>query len=194
MSRRASPIPIPNRRILPIKRAEGEPLTRSDLQYDFLRNIFSDTHAVFTNPWPSPEDPSETKLTFRNLYIKTLLNSTKATKTFRDKLAESDVFSEDFAMIALLVNVGRINTTMSCESFEPNALLNLIQVAVFPEMKTTIRSYHPVPALQRSSGNLQDAPRIKHMLKAVTLEDEANRLPNLPADILSRLVGCPSLT
>lgn len=56
-------------------------------------------------------------------------------------------------------------------------------------MKTTIRSYHPVPALQRTSGNLQDAPRIKHMLKAVTLEDESNSPANLPADILSRLVS-----
>lgn len=58
-------------------------------------------------------------------------------------------------------------------------------------MKTTIRSYHPVPALQRTSGNLQDAPRIKHMLKAVALEGETNSPPHLPAEILSRLVGCP---
>lgn len=113
MSRR--PSPAPSRRVIPIKRVEGEPLTRGDLQYDFLRNIFSDTHAVFTNPWPNPGDPSQAKLTFRDLYIKTLLNSTKATKAFRDKLAESDIFAEDFAMIALLVNVGRINTTMSCK-------------------------------------------------------------------------------
>ncbi len=187
MSRR--PSPVPSRRIVPIKRAEGEPLTRSDLQYDFLRNVFSDTRAVFTNPWPNPEHPLENKLTFHNLYIKSLLNSTKATKAFRDKLAESDTFSEDFAMISLLVNVGRINTTMSCEYFNGTLSSNLTQAAVFPEMKTTIRSYHPVPVLQRTSGNLQDAPRIKHMLKAVVLEDEANRLPNLPADILSRLVG-----
>ncbi|KAF9454898.1 hypothetical protein P691DRAFT_780266 [Macrolepiota fuliginosa MF-IS2] len=169
MSRR--PSPTPTRRVIPIKRVEGEPLTRSDLQYDVLHTIFSDTHAVFTNPWPNPEDPASTKLTFRNLYIKTLLNSTKATKAFRDKLAESDIFAEDFSMIALLVNVGRINTTMS----------------FFPEMKTTIRSYHPVPALQRTSGNLQDAPRIKHMLKAVSLQGETNSPSNLPADVLSRL-------
>ncbi|KXN89836.1 Ino eighty subunit 1 [Leucoagaricus sp. SymC.cos] len=168
MSRRASPNP---RKAIPIKRVECEPLTRSDLQYDFLRNIFSDTHAIFTNPWPTPGDVSGTKLTFRDLYIKTILNSTKATKAFREKLAESDTFAEDFAMIALLVNVGRINTTMS----------------FFPEMKTAIRSYHPVPALQRTSGNLQDAPRIKHMLKAVSVDGGANPPSNIPSDILSRL-------
>jgi hypothetical protein len=55
-------------------------------------------------------------------------------------------------------------------------------------MKTAIRSYHPVPALQRTSGNLQDAPRIKHMLKAVTLEGETGPPPCIPTDILSRLV------
>jgi Ino eighty subunit 1 len=106
----------PNRRVIPIKRVEGELLTRRDLQYDFLRNIFSDTYAVFTNPWPDQGDPPGSKLTFRNIYIKTILHSTKATKAFRDKLADSDIFAEDFAMIALLVNVGRINTTMSCAS------------------------------------------------------------------------------
>ncbi|KAJ3558418.1 hypothetical protein NP233_g11513 [Leucocoprinus birnbaumii] len=168
MSRRPSPS---SRKVIPIKRVECEPLTRCDLQYDLLRNIFSDTHAVFTNPWPTSSDTPGAKLTFRNLYIKTILNSTKATKAFREKLSELDIFAEDFAMLALLVNVGRINTTMS----------------FFPEMKTAIRSYHPVPALQRSSGNLQDAPRIKHMLKAVTVEGESTPPSSIPADILTRL-------
>ncbi|EKM83703.1 hypothetical protein AGABI1DRAFT_32817 [Agaricus bisporus var. burnettii JB137-S8] len=160
-----------SRRLVPIKRGEGEPLTRADLQYDFLHRVFSDRQPVFSDPWPNSIDSIAPKLTFHELYIKALLNSTKTTKAFRDKLIESDTFAEDFAMIALLVNVGRINTTMS----------------FFPEMKTTIRSYHPVPALQRTSGNLQDAPRIKHILKSVPLESETNGPSHLPADILSRL-------
>jgi Ino eighty subunit 1 len=114
MSRRPSPTSA--RKVIPIKRVDSEPLTRSDLQYDLLHNIFADAHAVFTNPWPNSGNPSGTKLTFRDLYIKTILNSTKATKAFREKLSESDIFAEDFAMIGLLVNVGRINTTMSCTS------------------------------------------------------------------------------
>lgn len=108
--------PTPTRRLIPIKRLQGEPLTRTDLQYDLLHNIFSDSHPVFTDPWPNTPHFSTPKLTFRNLYIKTLLHSTKTTKAFRDKLIDSDTFAQDFAMIALLVNVGRINTTMSCAS------------------------------------------------------------------------------
>jgi Ino eighty subunit 1 len=105
-----------SRKLVPIKRGQGEPLTRADLQHDLLRRIFSDTHPVFTDPWPHSARSVAPKLTFRQVYIKALLNSTKTTKAFRDKLAESDTFAEDFAMIALLVNVGRINTTMSCQS------------------------------------------------------------------------------
>lgn len=57
-------------------------------------------------------------------------------------------------------------------------------------MKTTIRTYHPIPALQRTNGNLQDAPRIKHILKACTLDDGDNRNPpSTPSDILARAVS-----
>lgn len=55
-------------------------------------------------------------------------------------------------------------------------------------MKTAIRTYHPVPALQRTSGNMQDAPRIKHILKTSLLEDEAKSPPATPADILGQCV------
>lgn len=107
--------PIVSRKVIPIKRAEDDPLTRRDLQYDILYHIFSDPRAVFTNPWPDSSGAfPEGRLTFRELYIKTILNSTKATKNFCDRIRESDEFAEDFAMLALLVNVGRINTTMSC--------------------------------------------------------------------------------
>ncbi|KAL9716053.1 hypothetical protein Ac2012v2_000497 [Leucoagaricus gongylophorus] len=163
--------PTSSRRVIAVKRAQDEPLTRRDLQYDFLRNIFSDSNAVFTNPWPNSGGVPEARLTFQKLYIRTMLNSGKATKNFRERIKESEKFAEDFAMLALLVNVGRINTTMS----------------FFPEMKTTLRSYHPVPALQRTSGNLQDTPRIKHILKAVTLDGETGTPPCVPIDILSRL-------
>ena len=55
-------------------------------------------------------------------------------------------------------------------------------------MKTAIRTYHPVPALQRTSGNMQDAPRIKHILKTSLLEDEAKNPPSTPPDILAQCV------
>jgi len=109
-SRRPSPTP---RRVIPIKRADGEPLTRVDIQYDLLQAIFDDPLEVFSNPYV-PND-TEAKLSFHNLYIKSILHSPKATKALKDKMNESPEFALDFAMLSLLVNVGRVNTTMSCE-------------------------------------------------------------------------------
>ncbi|KIL70634.1 hypothetical protein M378DRAFT_66356 [Amanita muscaria Koide BX008] len=161
-SRRQSPTP---RRVVPIKRADGEPLTRSDIQYDLLSTIFNDDTDAFTNPWKK-----STLTSFKDLYIDAILNSPKATKALKDKMISSPLFATSFAMLSLLVNVGRINTTMS----------------FFPEMKTAIRTYHPIPALQKTEGNLQDAPRIKHILKASLLAEEANASPITPQDIISR--------
>lgn len=113
-SRRQSPTP---KRQTALKRADGEPLNRADIQYDVLHAIFSDTNRAFTNPFASTTEGAsdDAKLTFHDLYIQTILNSPKATKILKDKMSESPEFAEDFAMLALLVNVGRINTTMSCE-------------------------------------------------------------------------------
>ena len=109
-SRRSSP--SPQKRTIALKRADGEPLTRFDIQYDVLHHIFHDVQSVFTDPYSSGDSAS--KVTFRDLYIKTILHSPKATKALKDKMTESEIFAEDFAMLALLVNVGRVNTTMSC--------------------------------------------------------------------------------
>lgn len=108
-----APAPTPRRGVA-IKRADGEPLTRVDVQYDFLRAIFNDSHEVFTDPYTA-KDGQATKVSFRDLYINTILHSPKATKALKDKMNESSLFAEDFAMLSLLVNVGRVNTTMSCE-------------------------------------------------------------------------------
>ncbi|KAH6917190.1 hypothetical protein BKA70DRAFT_1486744 [Coprinopsis sp. MPI-PUGE-AT-0042] len=168
-SRRQSPTP---KRHTALKRADGEPLNRVDIQYDVLHAIFSDTNRAFTNPFASTTDGDDAKLTFHDLYIQTIFNSPKATKVLKDKMVEAPEFAEDFAMLALLVNVGRINTTMS----------------FFPEMRTAIRTYHPIPSLQRTSGNLQDAPRIKHILKMGLLEEETSSPPQTPDEVLGRAV------
>jgi Ino eighty subunit 1 len=55
-------------------------------------------------------------------------------------------------------------------------------------MKTTIRTYHPIPALSRTDGNLQDAPRIKHVLKGSLLVTDVKSTPATPSDILARNV------
>ena len=63
--------------------------------------------------------------------------------------------------------------------------------SVFPELRTQLRTYHPVPPLQKTDGNLQDAPRIKNILKDCFLPSEGKGAPSpSPTEILSRLV-CP---
>ncbi|KAK0473177.1 hypothetical protein IW261DRAFT_1423721 [Armillaria novae-zelandiae] len=169
MSRKQSPFP---KKPLAIKRADGDPLTRVDLQYDFLLNIFSDDQRVFTDPYPPAlGGPPGGKVSFRDLYVNAIMHSTKATKALKDSMSASAIFATDFAMLALLANVGRVNTTMS----------------FFAEKKTAVRTYHPIPALQRADGNLQDAPRIKGLLKACTVPDEdLKSIPTTPGDILVR--------
>jgi Ino eighty subunit 1 len=112
--RAASPSATP-RKVVPIKHADGQPLTRVDIQFDFLNAVFADSHAVFTNPYAGDDTTTCPKVTFRELYVNSILHSPKATKVLKDKMAESAMFAVDFAMLALLVNVGRVNTTMSCE-------------------------------------------------------------------------------
>ncbi|THH32015.1 hypothetical protein EUX98_g2184 [Antrodiella citrinella] len=152
------------RKTLPIKRGDAEALTREDLQYDLLYFIFADPNRVFIDSMA----PGKPLVNFCDLYVNALFNSTKCSKVLKDKMVETPEFAIEFAKIALLTNVGRINTTM----------------AFFPEMKTALRSYHPVPSLQKTDGNLQDAPRIKNCLKAALLPSEFKiSPPSTPAEI-----------
>lgn len=57
-------------------------------------------------------------------------------------------------------------------------------------MKTALRTYHPVPSLQKTDGNAQDAPRIKNCLKAALLPSELKTIPpSTPEDILEKRVS-----
>ncbi|KAK7058776.1 hypothetical protein VNI00_001400 [Paramarasmius palmivorus] len=156
-----------------LKKTDGEPLTRADIQFALLDNIFSDQHQVFTDPNSTLDGrPPNSLVTFRDLYVNAIVHSPKSPKALKDKMTSDPTFATDYAMICLLANVGRINTTMS----------------FFPEMKTAIRTYHPVPALQRTAGSLQDAPRHKAILKASMLAAEVASLnsPSTPSEVLER--------
>jgi Ino eighty subunit 1 len=103
-------------RTLAVKHQDGEPLTRVDLQYDLLYYLFTDPNKVFTDPYLTLHgDPAGTKVTFRDLYVNTLLHSPRCSKVSREKLQDNPEFADEFAKIALLSNVGRINTTMACK-------------------------------------------------------------------------------
>ncbi|KIK71225.1 hypothetical protein GYMLUDRAFT_79342 [Collybiopsis luxurians FD-317 M1] len=168
-----TPEPIPpigylSRKALPIKRNDAEILTREDVQYDLLEYIFADETSVFT---PQTEGASASKITFRELYVNALYHSNKCSKVLKEKMLETPAFGVELAKISLLTNVGRINTTM----------------AFFPEMKTALRTYHPVPSLQKTDGNAQDAPRIKNCLKAALLPSEFKSIPpSTPEEVLER--------
>lgn len=74
-----------------------------------------------------------------------------------------------------------------CLWFISIALLTCL--TVFPEMKTALRTYHPVPSLQKSDGNAQDAPRIKNCLKAALLPSELKGVaPSTPEEVLEKQV------
>lgn len=96
-----------------LKKEDGEPLWRRDIQYDFLRAVFDDDTRVFTNSY-EPEQSETEKQSFADLYIDTMARSSKTSKVLRDKLLSDREAAKSMAMVCLLVNVGRMNTTLNC--------------------------------------------------------------------------------
>lgn len=94
-----------------LKKEDGEPLWRKDIQYDFLRAVFDNDQKVFTNSY----DPELEKQCFADLYIDTMARSSKTSKVLRDKLMNDREAAKGMAMVCLLVNMGRMNTTLNCE-------------------------------------------------------------------------------
>lgn len=94
-----------------LKKEDGEPLWREDIQYDLLRAIFDNEQKVFTNSY----DAKLGKQCFADLYIDTMSRSSKTSKVLRDKLLSDRDAAKGMAMVCLLVNVGRMNTTLNCE-------------------------------------------------------------------------------
>lgn len=93
-----------------LKKEDGEPLWRRDIQYDFLVAVFGNEKKVFTNNY---EKESE-KQNFADLYIDTMARSSKTSKVLRDKLLSDREAAKGMAMVCLLVNLGRMNTTLNC--------------------------------------------------------------------------------
>jgi Ino eighty subunit 1 len=99
-----------------IKRPDGQMLTRADVQYDFLHYVFSDTKPVFTNPF-AQENQAGVKVPFADLYLSTLRSSARVTRTLVDLLNSNRDFAIEMAKLAFLINVGRLDTTVSCKWF-----------------------------------------------------------------------------
>ncbi|KAL5614509.1 hypothetical protein BROUX41_004612 [Berkeleyomyces rouxiae] len=144
-----------------LKKDDGDPLWRKDIQYDFLRAIFDDDSKVFLNSY----EPERIGMQcFADLYIDTMARSSKTSKVLRDKLLSDREAAKGMAMVCLLVNIGRMNTTLN----------------FFPEMRAQLRTYHAIPSLQAHQDahaykQLQDAPRLKSILKGAVEDREEPR-------------------
>ncbi|CAD0110785.1 unnamed protein product [Aureobasidium uvarum] len=135
-----------------LKKEDGVPLWRKDIQYDFLDIVFKDDHRVFTRYSDNTKGH-----TFAEIYVDAMAKSSKCSKILKEKLKEDFDSAITMAMVCLLVNVGRMNTTLN----------------FFPEMRAQLRTYHSIPALQAHQDpnaykQLQDAPRLKSILKGAT--------------------------
>ena len=94
-----------------LKKDDGIPLWRKDIQYDFLRLIFYDQTACFTKF----SDGSKGN-TYADIYIDAMAKSSKCSKILKDKLLLDRESAVSMAMVCLLVNIGRMNTTLNCKN------------------------------------------------------------------------------
>ncbi|SCV99968.1 LAFE_0B06502g1_1 [Lachancea fermentati] len=164
----------PSKYVRHLKKPDGEFFNRKDIQFQFLHDLFSDQKQLFTNTFKStfnitPAENSEAlnvtdesyvarkfisndKLTFSEYYLLTIASSTKCSKILRDKLLFDRNVAFSTCVLSLLVNTGRLNTTIN----------------FFLEMTSQLRTFHSIPCLQRDTRDpksLQDTPRLKSILK-----------------------------
>lgn len=117
------------------------------------------------------------KVTFAELYIRTLAESNKSSKVLKEKLLRDFDLGKAVSKVCVLVNAGRMNTT-----------INFVH-----DMKSTLRTYHSIPCLQTGPQGgtirqLQDTPRLKSIIKAVN-EGQEQKVKSL-----DELVKSPSST
>ena len=93
-----------------LKKEDGIPLWRKDIQYAFLRGVFEDDTPAFTLISDGTKGH-----TFAEIYIDAMARSSRTSKVLREKLLSDQGAATNMAMICLLVNVGRMNTTLNCE-------------------------------------------------------------------------------
>jgi Ino eighty subunit 1 len=94
-----------------LKKDDGIPLWRKDIQYDFLKLVFEDDQKVFTKQSEPQAGPTHT---FADIYLDAMAKSSKCSKILKDKLLTERPAAVNMAMVCLLVNVGRMNTTLNC--------------------------------------------------------------------------------
>ncbi|KAI0464108.1 hypothetical protein LJB42_001711 [Komagataella kurtzmanii] len=131
-----------------LKKADGEPLLRKDIRFEFLMHLFINNHRIFTNDenlklpsflhrYKDPEsgdiiEHDGRRLNFFELYLATLLKLDRLSKTLRQRIDEDINYALCVVCVCFLVNFGRFNTTINFDY----------------EMRSQLRTYHSIPPLQ----------------------------------------------
>lgn len=95
-----------------LKKEDGIPLWRKDIQLNFLECVFNDQTECFTKASAPEKGPVHT---FADIYVDAMARSSKTSKILKEKLLADQDGAMHMAMICLLVNVGRMNTTLNCK-------------------------------------------------------------------------------
>lgn len=99
-----------------LKKEDGIPLWRKDIQFDFLKLVFDDRTRCFTKFSDGTKNN-----TFADVYVDAMAKSSKTSKILKEKLLQDQEGAISMAMVCLLVNFGRMNTTLNCKPFLPYA-------------------------------------------------------------------------
>lgn len=119
-----------------IQKPENEPLSRSDIQYDFLSYIFENDTRAFTN-----QHDGTNSHTFAEIYIDSLGRSPKINEMLKERLISEHSSAIRLGMLGLLVNLGRIDATTFANASEQkqahaNSLIPCLQeVLSNPDVK-----------------------------------------------------------
>src|ERR1700761_1893882 len=110
-----------------LKKEDGVPLWRKDIQYDFLKYVFEDDKRVF-----HMSSDGSFGHTFADIYLDAMAKSSKCSKILKEKLLSDRPAAVNMAMVCLLVNVGRMNTTLNCKLIIIIVVSQLLIMHSFP--------------------------------------------------------------
>ena len=105
-----------------LKKEDGIPFWRKDIQYDFLKLVFYDQTKCF-----SKYSDGSSGFTFAEIYIDAMAKSSKCSKILKEKLLQDTDGAISMAMVCLLVNVGRMNTTLNCKHNNPDFAFRVVR-------------------------------------------------------------------
>lgn len=123
-----------------LKKEDGIPLWRRDIQLNFLECVFNDSTKCFTKASAPEKGPVHT---FADIYVDAMARSSKTSKILKEKLLADQEGAMHMAMICLLVNVGRMNTTLNCKHLPPR-LEFMYTKYVFQSSRKCVHSFEPI--------------------------------------------------